>query len=263
MPSLDLSNRSNHLLFTRIEILAPAQDAYELNNIVRYGQCDNMTDRPGLFAAVSISTPLFDFDGSFNMTAWVDNATVSGGSRLKYDLTKLRRLPLSTLLSQGLWATTPIADMSLSSPGETIDGLGLNLSSILESSVFNSTRVTLSTENHSVVPEALESALQWGSTSVIELANGMIRAVLNKTSTEPEPDDDSATVRMAVVVAAGGFVAANLLFLCIWLCKRLVFWCRRRREPSMDTDLTDPLLENDPYLEMEPSEEHHCRDECR
>lgn len=236
--------------------MVPAQGAYEVNNLVSYGQCDNMTDSSGLFAAVSISSPLFEFKGNFNITAWMDNATVSGGSRLKYDLKDFRRLPLSTLLSDGLSLSTPIADMVLSTPGGFMDGLGLNLSSMLESRVFNSTRVTFSTKTHTFIPEALESVLQWGSTSVIELGNGMMRAVLNKTSIEPEPDVDSATVRIAVAVAAGGFVAANVLFLCFWLCKRLVFWCKRKRESFLDTDLMHPLLEDDPYLEIEPSEEH-------
>jgi hypothetical protein len=209
--------------------LVPTENDFELTNALGFGQCSNSTSKPGLFAAVNVSSPLFDFGGSFNLSAWLDNVTFSGGSVLKYDVTKFRRLSLSSLLSDGLCAAVPISDLALLSPAETFDSVGLNLSSILESALFNSTRVTLTTENSEFTPTMAQSILSWALTSVEEIANGVTRAALFRgicTNDEyippDEETDDSIKVTTALLVALVVFLLANGV---------LIFqrWCASRR----------------------------------
>jgi hypothetical protein len=227
---------------------------FELKNGIEFGHCTNASGEPGLFSKVNVSSPLFDFDGTFNTSMWLGNVTLSGGSFLKYDLNQFRRLPLSMLLSDGLSAALPIADLQLLSPAESIGSLGVNLSSLFQSNVFNSTLVTFSTENHETIPEAAQSILSWGLTSIEELANGVIRGVLEGTHNgtdvppQPEPDAEWRRLLLPVAIAVAAFAILNFALLCIRMCKS--------RAPSSDNELAQPLLPDNPYLEMEPGENH-------
>lgn len=176
---------------------------------------------PGLFAAVNASSPLFNFNGSFNLSAWLDNVTFSGGYVLKYDVAKFRRLSLSTLLSDGLCAAVPITDLSFLSPAETFESIGLNLSSILESTLFNSTQVTLTTDSSEILPTMAQSILSWTLASAEELANGVAKAALSgricnkdkKDTSSEEDTDDSVKVTTTLLVATAVFLLANGVFL--------------------------------------------------
>jgi len=191
------------------------------------------------------------------MTAWLGNVTLSGGSLLKYDLTEFRRLSLPTLLSDGLCAAMPIADLQMLRPAESFDGLGVNLSSLLESSVFNSTHVAFTTNNHEMIPAMAQSILSWALASVEELANGVVKGALMGTMcngtvrdiSPEEPDDYSFIVWMSLAIAAAAFVVVNGMFLCVWLCKR---WAARA---ETETELGEPLLSESHYLGMEPDEQ--------
>ena len=198
---------------------------------------------------MNVSCPLFDIGGNFNISSWVDNFTLTSGSLLKYDLTQFRRLPLSALLSDGLLAGMPIVDFHLLRPTESFDSLGMKLSSILESSVFNSTQVTFTTESDERISTMAQSILSWTLTSVEEVANGVVKGVLAGTIRNgsggsfipSEADSDSNRTIEAVAIAAAAFVVMNGLFLCISLCKS---------RTSTDNQMTEPLLSHNDHLEM-------------
>ena len=172
-----------------------------------------------MIATVKVSSPLFDFNSTMNMTAWLDNATISGGSLLKYDLNELRRLPLATLLTNVLCAAMPVSYMQLLSPVGTFDSLGINMSSILASSLFNSTHVTFTTENHEMVSTVAQSIFSWVLTSAEELANGVIGAALpcndgdNGSISPSEDQDSSSLLSLALVVTATTLLVVNGMFL--------------------------------------------------
>jgi hypothetical protein len=211
------------------ELLAPTDNDFQLMNAIGFGQCSNITSQPGLFAAVKASSPLFDFGGSFNLSGWLANVTFSGGSVLKYDVTKFRRLSLTTLLSNGLCAAVPISDLSLLSPTETFESMGLNLSSILESALFNSTHVMLTTANSEIISTVAQSILSWVLTSVEELASGVARAALSrgvcthdKYIAPNEVPGDSIKVTTVLFVASAVFLLATAVFI-------FQRWCASRR----------------------------------
>lgn len=258
---VSLTFGSNSLAWT--ELLSPTNESkFQLENAIEYGTCSESSGDPGLFAALYVSSPLFDFDGSFNVSAWLGNVTTfAGGSSLKYDLTEFRRLPLLTLLSYGLCAAMPIVDLQLLKSTETMSSLGMNVSSLVASSVFNSTLVSFSTDNDATIPAAVESILSWGLTSVEEVMNGLVkhallgtmcngtgRHVIPSPPENEERDDDTDTILITLAIAAAAFVTVNILLLCIRLCKR--------RLTSTETELTHPLLMDDPYFNMEPSLEN-------
>jgi hypothetical protein len=161
--------------------------------------------------------------------AWLANVTFSGGSVHKYAVTKFHRLSLSTLLSDGLCAAMPIFDLSLLSPAEAFESIGLNLSSLLKSMLFNSTYVTLTTDNSEIIPGMAKSILSWALTSTEELANGVARAALSrevctneKTIAPNEVTDYSTKLTTALLVASAVFLLVNGV---------VIFqrWCASRR----------------------------------
>lgn len=212
------------------ELLAPSQSDFQLTNALGFGQCSSKTSVPELFALVNASSPLFNFDGSFNLSAWLGNVTFSGGYILKYDVAKFRRLSLSTLLSDGLSAAVPLNNLSFLSLAETFESIGLNLSLGLESTLFNSTQVMFTTASSEILPTVAQSILSWTLTSAKELANGIAKAALSgrirnkvkKDTSSDEDTDNSAKVTTALLVATAVFLLANGVF---------VFqrWCVSRR----------------------------------
>ena len=234
------------------EILAPTNDSFELDNTMRFGQCnnDNTTDYPRLYTAVNVSSPLFDFGGSFNMMAWLENVTLSGGfSVLKYDLNAFRRLSLSTLLSDGLYAALPISEFRLFHSNETLENLGVNLSSLLRSNVFNSTYVTFTTNNHEGIPVAAESMLSWALASMEDMINAVAKAALSSSrngreSSPNESNDYSSILWKSLAIAAVVFLAVNGLILYLWLCSY--------RQVTSDSELVEPLLSEAHYLSETP-----------
>lgn len=194
---------------------------------------------------MNVTSPLFGFDGSFNMTAWLDNVTLSGGSFVKYDLNAFRRLSLSTLLSDGLNVAFPTSAFHLLHSTETLENLGVNLSSLLQSNVFNSTHVTFTTNNHEDVPAAAESMVSWALTTAEDMMNAVVKAVLRNNSTGSEsstnePIDYSTVLFTSLAIASAAFVVVNGLILCMRLCSR--------RQASSNSDLVEPLLSDAHYL---------------
>ena len=210
------------------ELLAPSQSDFQLTNALGFGQCSNKPSVPGLFAAANASCPLFNFGGNVNLSAWLGNVTFSGGYILKYDVAKFRRLSLSKLLSDVLSAAMPITNLSVISLAETFDSIGLNLSSILESTLFNSTQVMFTTDSSKILPTVAQSILSWTLTSVEELANGVAKAALSgrirdkdkKDTSSKEDADDSAKITTALLVATAVFLLANGVYIVQHCCVR-------------------------------------------
>jgi hypothetical protein len=130
-----------------------------------------------------------------------------------------------------LCAAVPISELSLLSPAETFESIGLNLSSILESTLFNSTQLTLTTDNSETFPTMAQSILSWALTSAEELANGVARAALSrgvctndKFIAPDEATDDSIKVTTALLVASVLLLLVNGVFIfqrwCASRCSR-------------------------------------------
>lgn len=264
LPGFSLSLQNVHLdnlgSIDHIDLLSPEKDGMHLKHGFTFGMNKSMAESATIHASVGVEYHPRRLSGVVNVTVNLADLCLDGGSFLLIDITKLRQLTLSHMLSQGRCGLVPLQHKIYNTHnGSRIGSFLANASvSVTGDPSFQNFTTTLDTVEYPSAAALITSILGWAVSTLKDSVNSAVRS-----STDQADDYCSAGHTFGFEddppILKDGFHDKWLLpilgiFFCIVVGASLIFYYIQNRPSSpaseaeeevrnaSSEELTEPLL---------------------